>query len=258
MNDEIQNVPCPQGLLLGPKRALLVLFAYFAAQGVVGVVVGVVTGVWYAFSRGGASAQVLAEAQAAVVIPASLAGLLAGGTAAFCLTRRTLPGRIGSGALTLIGWSRANSRDLLLAAVAGVGLAFFYLFGLVAALPPTSTVQWGPLTTAAMSGGWPRHGWAFLALIVAPPIEEFVFRGVLFAGLSRSWMPGSAAALVLALFVLTHYPEVIAYGPAAIGVALLGGATLVARIVTKSLLPAIVVHSSYNLGLVVAIYAGTA
>jgi membrane protease YdiL (CAAX protease family) len=94
--------------------------------------------------------------------------------------------------------------------------------------------------------------------VVAPPVEEFVFRGVLFAGFRRSWKTGAAGALVTLLFIAAHFTEVAGYGPAVIAVALVGAATLVARIATDSLAPAIALHASYNLGLVVALYAATA
>jgi membrane protease YdiL (CAAX protease family) len=260
MQDEAANVTSAGGprVGLGPKKGLLVLFVYYAVQIVVGVVIGIGGGLWYVVSRGADDPQVVDLAQRSVVVPASLAGVVAGGVVAFRLARRSMPGPIASGALLSIGWSPARSRDLLLAAAAGVGLAFFYLFGLMAASPPSPNQQWGPLVSAAMSGGWARHTWAILALFVTPPVEEFVFRGVLFTGFSRSWMPGSAGALVLILFVAVHLPEVVAYGPAVVAVALVGGATLVARIVTNSLLPAIALHAFYNLGLVVATYAGAA
>jgi hypothetical protein len=188
------------------------------------------------------------------MVPAVLAGEIIGGIVAFRMTRRTLSGPIGSGALLSIGWSRARARDVLLASSAGVALALLYLFGLVAGSRPSPGHEWGPLAAAVSSGGWPLHAWAVLALVVAPPVEEFVFRGVLFTGLRQSWSLGSAGAFVLLLFVAAHFSEIASYGPAVIGVALVGGATLVARIATRSLVPAIALHASYNLCLVVVTY----
>lgn len=193
-----------------------------------------------------------------VVVTAAFVGEIVGGLVAFRMARRALPGPIGSGALLPIGWSRASSRELLLASSAGAALACLYLFALVPAFPPSPGRAWGPLAAAVGYGGWPRHAWAVLGLVVAPPVEEFVFRGVLFAGLRQSWGPVTAGALVIVLFVAGHVSELAGYGPAATGVALLGGATLVARIATRSLGPSIALHAAYNVGLVVVTYASGA
>ncbi|HET6897062.1 MAG TPA: CPBP family intramembrane glutamic endopeptidase, partial [Vicinamibacteria bacterium] len=193
--------------------------------------------------------------QRVAVMPATLLGLIIGGVVAFRMTRRSLPGPITDGALSSIGWSPATTRDLLLAAVVGAAIAFLYLFGLVPASPPSSTQHWGPLTTAATSGGWPRHLWAVVVLLAAPPVEEFVFRGVLLAGIRQSWTPTAAGAAVTLVFVLLHFGEIAGYWPAIVGLTLLGAATVIARIVTGSLAPAVALHASYNLGLVVVLYA---
>lgn len=62
---------------------------------------------------------------------------------------------------------------------------------------------------------------------------------------------------VTVLFVAMHLSEVLGYWPALLSVAVLGAATLLIRIVTNSLAPAILLHASYNLVLVLAAYAGT-
>jgi len=94
---------------------------------------------------------------------------------------------------------------------------------------------------------------ALLACLVAPPTEELVFRGALYAGLARSWRPAGAAAVTTAIFVALHGTELGAYWPGWIIVALVGALALRARLATGSLLPAIALHASYNLGLVIAV-----
>jgi membrane protease YdiL (CAAX protease family) len=241
----------PSGLSAG--RALAIFLAYFGAQLVAGILVGIVF-VGYAISRRGVDPHIAMDAQRLLILPAALLGLMAGGLVAFWMVRRSLPGPLPS-ALRAIGWCKASSRDVLVSALAGAGLAAVYLFVLTphSASPPVE--QWGPLATAASAGGWARHAWALLALL-APPVEEFVFRGVLLAGLSRSWSTPSAAAVVTALFVAAHFGEVLVYAPAFVAIILAGIATVVARVVTRSLVPAMVLHGCYNLGLVLAVYAG--
>src|SRR5258705_3080346 len=124
------------------------------------------------------------------------------------MVRRTLAGPVASGAFVSIGWARASSRDLLRASAAGVGLGVVYLFVLVPAIEPSPGRELGPLASAALAGGWARHAWAFLAVLVAPPVEEFVFRGVLLTGFRRSWGLAPAGALVSVLFVAAHFSEI--------------------------------------------------
>jgi membrane protease YdiL (CAAX protease family) len=113
------------------------------------------------------------------------------------------------------------------------------------------------LATSALAGGWQRHLWAFLALVLAPPIEEFVFRGVLLEGLSKSIGALAAAGIVIFAFVIVHVSETLTYWPAWAAIALLAGAALFFRLKTRSLVPAIAAHVGYNLVQVVCAYVGT-
>ena len=110
---------------------------------------------------------------------------------------------------------------------------------------------------SALAGGWPRHLWAFFALFLAPPIEEFIFRGVLFTGLSNKFRVPTAALIVTLVFVLMHATEALSYWPAWMGLTLLGSATILFRHKTGSLLPAIGIHASYNFSMVATAYIGT-
>jgi membrane protease YdiL (CAAX protease family) len=109
---------------------------------------------------------------------------------------------------------------------------------------------------AVNSGGWPRHLWAVLALLVAPPVEEFLFRGVLFAGFVRSWSMASSGALVTLLFPAAHATEARGYAPAIVSIAAVGTLTLLARIHTDSLAPGVALHAAYNLVLAASLYLG--
>ena len=239
---------------LGPKKALLILLAFFGAQVFTGIAIGVAGAIWFVIRRGNAGPEVIAEAQRAVIMPAAILGLILGGLVALGLTWRVFRGARTQG-LHSIGWSGASPRDLLVAGLAGAAIAAFYRFGLVHHVPAAPEHHWGPVVQAVSSGGWPRHLWTGLALVIAPPVEEFVYRGVLFGGLSRSWSVTSAGTLVTLLFVASHGTEIWGYPPAMVSVAAVGIAALVARIRTKSLAPAVALHAAYNLVLAASIYA---
>jgi len=101
------------------------------------------------------------------------------------------------------------------------------------------------------SGGWTLAVWAVLAVVVAPPVEEFVFRGVLLAGLSSRMRAPVAAFVVTLVFALGHVAEAIHYWPAWVGIIGLGIATAWSRLRSGTLLPAVALHASYN-GCIVA------
>jgi membrane protease YdiL (CAAX protease family) len=235
-----------------------VFLAYLGVQLFVGLLVGMVGGILAVLSGGPGNPGAVLVAVQQVILPASFIGLVGGGLTVYALARRSLPGSLGSGALRPIGWNAAPPRALLLAILAGLGLAALYLLVLVPAAPSVSGQHIGTLAGAASLGGWYRHGWAVLLLLIAPPVEEFVFRGVLMAGFASAWTTGTAGTVVAFLFWLLHFADMQSYGPALIAVALVAGATVVARVTADSLVPAIVLHASYNLGIVIAVYAGAA
>ena len=91
-----------------------------------------------------------------------------------------------------------------------------------------------------------RYTIAILAVLTAPFVEEFVYRGILFAALQRLVGTIGAAVVVLGLFTLIHVPQ---YWPnfgviAAIG--LLSLALTIIRAYTGRLLPCIVIHLVFN------------
>ncbi len=82
---------------------------------------------------------------------------------------------------------------------------------------------------------------AFAAVLGAPLFEEFIFRGLIFAGLARQ-MPGFHAVLVSALiFALLHPPESV------IPVFVLGVAAALLFWRHGVLWPAMLAHAVYNL-----------
>lgn len=91
-----------------------------------------------------------------------------------------------------------------------------------------------------------RYAIAFLAVFTAPFVEEFLYRGVLFAALQRITGAVAAGLVTLGLFTLIHVPQ---YWPnlgvlAAVG--FLSVALTIVRVKTGRLLPCIVIHFVFN------------
>jgi membrane protease YdiL (CAAX protease family) len=149
------------------------------------------------------------------------------------------------------GTPRLGAAGLLLGLLAGSG--YVLLAGWLSPLPVDH--EPGPLTTMAREGGRLRLAWAAAALLYAPFFEEFLFRGVLYGGLARSWGALAAAVVTSVVFVGLHYLEFAGYWPAAAGVGTLALLTLALRMATGSLGPSVASHLGYNLSMVLLAWA---
>jgi membrane protease YdiL (CAAX protease family) len=91
------------------------------------------------------------------------------------------------------------------------------------------------------------------ALLLAPPFEEMLFRGVLYAGYRRSLGAGKAAFLTTTIFVVLHLTEALAYWPSIIAITAMALLALRMRLRSSAIGPAVALHFGYNLmmGLIV-------
>ena len=131
-----------------------------------------------------------------------------------------------------------------------LGLGFFVLteYGV---LPPDDLPQ--PLFDAMLEAPFMLQiGWVLMFVVLFPVVEETLFRGFLFTGLSQSWGPIMAAVLTTLAFILVHMPKVLEYWPALLAVTLIGTLTVLLRIRAGNLAPGIALHSTYN-GTLVAV-----
>lgn len=231
-------------------RALWILTVFFVGQLIAGAFAG------FAFAIYSRTSGADRAAWSVGVIPVAIAGTLLGGLLAFRSSQRAFR-HSPYDLYRSIGWSPASRVQILGSALIGAALCGAYLFVACRLVPPSAQQSWSPFRDALVSGGWPRHSWALLALVLAPPVEEFLFRGVVFAGFARSWPVPAAGLVTTILFLLSHYyGSLHPYWPAIIAITSFGVAALGARIATKSLAPCVSMHVAYNLGIVVAVYAG--
>lgn len=239
----------------GAKQAIMVVVVYFLIQLLIGVVYGIAAGVYLGFIRDLSDPAAISEAMAPYAILVGIFGMVVAGIIAFKMTRRALSGQIGRGALGPLGWRPSPASHIATAALTGSALSLVYLFILIPASPPTASQQWGPLVSLVELGGWPLIQWSILALVLAPPIEEFLFRGVLLSGLSNSFGIRTAAVIATVAFLMMHATEALGYWPAWVGIGTLSCAASLFRVKTDSLVPAVAVHAGYNLVIVIAAYS---
>jgi membrane protease YdiL (CAAX protease family) len=83
-------------------------------------------------------------------------------------------------------------------------------------------------------------GWALLAVVVTPIVEETLFRGLVFKGLRRTRTPAFAILASAAIFAIVQAPAMVvpAFG--------LGVAAALAFEISGSLLAPILAHALYN------------
>jgi membrane protease YdiL (CAAX protease family) len=144
---------------------------------------------------------------------------------------------------------------VLLAAAGGFVICIGYALVVTALFPP-SLEQRSWVHEVAGTNGLPRHLFAFMALIAAPLVEEFMFRGVLFSGLRRAMPPWAAALITSALFTLIHLTSFTQpYWAGLSGIFAVSLGLQTARMLTNSLVPGMAMHLTYNSVVVMGLYA---
>jgi membrane protease YdiL (CAAX protease family) len=125
-----------------------------------------------------------------------------------------------------------------------LGIVLFMIGGFIAWLfgaeKPTQLEQIINSSLAA------RYLISFLAVCTAPFVEEFVYRGVLYAPLQRSAGVPGAVVIVLALFIIIHVPQYWPNFGVIAAVALLSIVLTLVRAYSGRLLPCIVIHLVFN------------
>lgn len=142
------------------------------------------------------------------------------------------------------GWPQNLPWSLGLMISAGLGVVLFVVGGLIAWLfgaeKPTQLEQIINSSLAA------RYLISFLAVCTAPFVEEFVYRGVLYAPLQRAAGVPGAVVIVLALFTIIHVPQYWPNFGVIAAVALLSIVLTLVRAYSGRLLPCIVIHLVFN------------
>jgi len=230
------------------RDVVMALLLYLGAEAVVWTIVGVIAAVSAGTTEDHASILRALMALVPVALPASL---IAGGLAVLLVLSRWRK-RLGARTLAdLLGLSRSGPRQATNGILAGAALALFILpvMGLLAdpAEPPDVMTQLAGSSSAAL------RAWVLSAVLLAPPIEELMFRGVLLGGLAETWNIRAAAVISGATFWLMHGPEFV-HWPAAVAIGLLTILATWLRVRSGSLGPSIGAHFGYNLVLATVVW----
>jgi len=250
-------LPVLQRRLPGAKDACLILFAYLATQLACGFLVGIVASL-VAVATGVTPGETEEFKQiTSQVLQYSLVPIMIiSGFVVLSMARSMAADAMTDGSPLGIGWCRCSSFSLLIGALLGAMVSGSFLLLLSILFSGGQPVSEGPLAEMASQGGITRLLFAILAVICAPLVEEFLFRGVMLAGLTRSWGLPVAVALCSTIFVALHIRELLRFWPATFGLAGIAALTMWLRIGTRSLGPAVAAHMGYNGLLVMYVYLG--
>ncbi len=141
-----------------------------------------------------------------------------------------------------LGWGWSGRLRLWQSVALGITLFVIatVLAKLLGAEKPTQLEQ---LINSSMGA---RYAIAALAVLTAPFIEEFIYRGVLYSALQRTIGVNGAVVFVLGLFTLIHVPQYWPNVGVISAVALLSIVLTIVRAYTGRLLPCVVIHMVFN------------
>jgi membrane protease YdiL (CAAX protease family) len=157
-----------------------------------------------------------------------------------------------TGAAWVMGRRDAIISGFLLGLLLAGALFFMSLF-----VHPQYPSHVGPLTQMSMTRGWPQVLWGIVAVFLAPPTEEMLFRGAAYGGFRKSCGAFWAGVLVTVIFVGLHFAEFMYYPAAMFSITCLALVTLWCRLRWGAIGPAIAVHVAYNLIVTIATFYST-
>ena len=168
------------------------------------------------------------------------------GYAVLMVTRWLARDVMTDGEITGLGWAKSSPLRCLAGAALGAIIYCSTIFLVGALFPNLEPESGGPIEAMAKQGGVMLLLLIIAVVIFAPLVEEFLFRGVMLAGFTRSFGFPVAAFFCTSLFVLVHLDAIMRYTPGIIPLTGLALGALLVRVKFKSVWPAIAAHFGYN------------
>jgi membrane protease YdiL (CAAX protease family) len=256
----IANVVLPTTMetpILNGRNATLILGAFLAGQFCFAAIVGFVYGFGEAIKGAGGSLTNHAELTRSILAPATLLGFIGGGIAMIWLSRTIVKKALDDTSEIGAAWVVGRRKDIGKGLLIGFSVALIYIIPSSFLQPPKDEDSLGPLTRMAMTPGFPQIAWITMALLLAPPLEEMLFRGVLYGGYRKALGATWAAWLTTGIFTLLHITEAIHYLPALVAIAGMALLALRMRLQSSAIGPAIAVHFGYNFVVAVGVICST-
>jgi membrane protease YdiL (CAAX protease family) len=228
------------GVKFGPWQGLWLLAGYLVGQTLAAFGWGVSEGFQAALRH-----RPVPQPSPMVMAWETLAGFLLSSAWVVFYTRRRARPLLRRGGAEGIAW-RAPKLQAYGVAVLAALLAMLFSGLMFDLFPPDLDKLTGPTSKMLAAPGLPRFTVMFLAMVGAPLMEEFTFRGALFASLARRWSVPLAGTITTLIYVALHAPDKLGWWPGFVAVGFLGALLLLLRLRYKSLWPGILAHCLYN------------
>ncbi len=148
----------------------------------------------------------------------------------------------------LLGPTRTTGAMVAIGLASGVAVAVlaYALNAIVVLLTGAEEPVQQQLLQDALAGGLPLVLVSVLAVIVAPLVEEVIFRGVLFRAMADRINLGVALVLSSAIFAVIHVEVVLSQPAALVGLFVVGFVLAVAFHLTGNIMVPILGHAVFN------------
>jgi len=181
-----------------------------------------------------------------------LAGELSAAIWISWFARRLGAARLQDGSPAGIAWRPAAPRGYAAAAACAAVIIVLVLLLYYVAPPNLAAMKDLPMAKLFQGPAWSLLPLLLLVVLLAPVLEELVFRGIAFGGIAVRFGPGWASLVTTLLFMAVHAQEKIHYLPGFIDVGLMAAAACWLRVKFASIRPGILLHILYNGGLMLA------
>ena len=229
--------------MLNARSATIILLGYLAAKVFCGVLIEVIAAVSGGMEgiRNQGVDRMLEHLIPPLLLPMHLLGVIVAVEMSFALIPNHLRDNSPCGAAWVRGSWSAIAQGLFIGLI--IAACTHALSKATQSHVPYGDL--GPVQRMAYTPGLPRLIWAVGAVVLAPPVEELLCRGVLYGGYRKSFGPAWAAVSTTLIFVALHLPDSSHLPKLMVtsGVAL---AALWCRLRSQAIGPAIAVHVGYN------------
>jgi membrane protease YdiL (CAAX protease family) len=156
--------------------------------------------------------------------------------------------------LTAISWKAPHGRVAILAVAGGVALAFFSEVFI------TLASKWVPKSLPIdkfFRDASSAYLLAFYGVLVAPFVEELLFRGFLYPALARRIGVAVSVLFTAATFAVIHQGQLAHAWVPLTWLFLVGAVLTLVRAKTKSVAACVIVHVAYNATIFMLVFIGT-
>ncbi|OYV33542.1 MAG: hypothetical protein B7Z80_23720 [Rhodospirillales bacterium 20-64-7] len=156
------------------------------------------------------------------------------------------PAHVRDGSAAGIAWCPAPPAGYAAALGCAVLMALLALLIFHLVPPDASRLENLPMAKLLTAHGLAVLPVLLLGALLAPLVEEFVFRGIAFGGIASRLGPAWAAVVTTLAFTLAHAQQKLHYWPGFIAVGLFAVLAAALRLKYRSIRPGILLHILYN------------